>query len=231
MSHSAPSPNPTPQSQVLTRKRILLADDHQIFLEGLERLLQADFDVVGTASSGGALVALAKELEPDLIVTDYSMPELTGVQALDALRREGVTAKVIILTMHEDAEYATEAIERGVDGYVLKRAASAELLSAIREALNGGCWISPALAAEIIRSNRKKPREDAADARPGSNLSERQRRILALLVKGKIAKEIASELEISRKTVEYHKYKMMDQLGLKSTAELIQFAVRNELDH
>lgn len=217
-------------TRALPRKRLLLADDHQIFLEGLERLLQADFDVVGTASSGDALVALAKDVSPDLIVTDYSMPGLTGLEALDALRSQGVGAKVIILTMHEDAEYATEAIEHGVDGYVLKRAASAELLSAIREALEGGCWVSPALAAQIIRGGKKKPEEVEEPAGPGSNLSDRQRRILALLVQGKIAKEIASELGISRKTVEYHKYKMMDQLGMKSTAELIQFAVRNELD-
>ncbi|MEM9381691.1 MAG: response regulator transcription factor, partial [Planctomycetota bacterium] len=97
----------------MTRKRLLLADDHQIFLEGLERLLQADFDVVGTASSGDALVDLAKDLDPDVVVTDYSMPGLPGIEALDALRAEGLGAKVIILTMHEDAEYATEAIEHG----------------------------------------------------------------------------------------------------------------------
>ncbi|MEM9800147.1 MAG: response regulator transcription factor [Planctomycetota bacterium] len=214
----------------MVRKRLVLADDHQIFLEGLERLLQADFDVVGTASSGPDLVALARDQGPDVIITDYSMPGLTGIEALDALRAEGNPAKVIILTMHEDAEYATEAIEHGVDGYVLKRAASAELLSAIQEALGGGCWVSPALAAEIIRGSRERPEAPPREEKPGENLSDRQRRILALLVKGKIAKEIAAELGISRKTVEYHKYKMMDQLGTRSTAELIQFAVRNGLD-
>ena len=226
-SDSAPVRTPAPPP--LTRKRLLLADDHQIFLEGLERLLQSDFDVVGTASSGDALVDLAKDLDPDVVVTDYSMPGLTGIEALDALRAEGLGAKVIILTMHEDAEYATEAIEHGVDGYVLKRAASAELLSAIQEALGGGCWVSPALAAEIIRGTKRRA-GDESDEGPGATLSDRQKRILALLVQGKIAKEIASELEISRKTVEYHKYKMMHQLGLKSTAELIQFAVKNGLD-
>ena len=131
---SASAPVRTPAPPPLTRKRLLLADDHQIFLEGLERLLQSDFDVVGTASSGDALVDLAKDLDPDVVVTDYSMPGLTGIEALDALRAEGLGAKVIILTMHEDAEYASEAIEKGVQGYVLKRAAASELLAALRSA-------------------------------------------------------------------------------------------------
>ncbi len=212
----------------MTNHRILLADDHQMFLEGLERLLQKDFEIVGRAQSGHELVSLAGECQPDLIITDWSMPGLSGFDAVKELRARGITAKCIILTMHDDPAYASQAIEGGVDGYVLKRAATSELVSAIEEALAGGCWISPALAAKIIRDKSKV--DAGGDATPQSALTKRQTWILRLLVEGKIAKEIASDLGISRKTVEYHKYKMMSQLKLGSTAELIKFAVQNGLD-
>jgi len=209
-------------------QRILLADDHQMFLEGLERLLEKDFEIVGSAQSGPQLVAMADECSPDLIITDWAMPDLCGLEAVKAIRDKGLSPKCIILTMHEDPAYASQAIESGVDGYVLKRAATSELVSAIEEALAGGCWISPALAAKIIRNQNHD--EDGSGATPEASLTERQKRILSSLVDGKIAKEIASDLGISRKTVEYHKYKMMSQLKLGSTAELIKFAVQNGLD-
>jgi len=210
--------------------RILLADDHQMFLEGLERLLEKDFEIVGSAQSGPQLVAMADECSPDLIITDWAMPELCGLEAVKAIRGKGLSPKCIILTMHEDPAYASQAIESGVDGYVLKRAATSELVSAIEEALAGGCWISPALAAKIIRNQSNGEDGAGSDAAPEASLTERQQRILRSLVEGKIAKEIASDLGISRKTVEYHKYKMMSQLKLGSTAELIKFAVQNGFD-
>ena len=156
------------------------------------------------------------------------MPELCGLDAVKEIRKGGQDPKCIILTMHEDPAYASEAIESGVDGYVLKRAATSELVSAIEEALAGGCWISPALAAKIIRNKNRVG--DGEEAPAEASLTDRQVRILRSLVEGKIAKEIASDLGISRKTVEYHKYKMMNQLKLGSTAELIKFAVQNGLD-
>ena len=214
----------------MTPHRILLADDHQIFLEGLERLLRKDFEIVGAAQSGPELVKLASECNPDLIITDWSMPELCGLEAVKEIRKNGLDPKCIILTMHEDPTYASEAIECGVHGYVLKRAATSELVSAIEEALSGGCWISPALAAKIILDRSQEGSGEAAAAAPEASLSDRQVRILRSLVEGKIAKEIAGDLGISRKTVEYHKYKMMNQLKLGSTAELIKFAVQNGLD-
>ncbi len=224
----APSPSGAASAPQETRCRIVLADDHPIFLEGLQRLLQTQFDVIGTASTGGALVDLVAESAPDLVVTDYSMPGLTGVEAVRALKARGINCKVVMLTMHEDVEYALEALELGIDGYVLKRAASSELISAIKGALLGERWISPALAVDIISASKglanAKPANEAV---PIDRISSRQRHILEGLVQGKIAKEIAGELDLSRKTVEYHKYKMMEQLGVKSTAELIRFAVRN----
>ncbi len=212
-------------------QRILLADDHQMFLEGLERLLEKDFEIVGSAQSGPQLVAMADECSPDLIITDWAMPDLCGLEAVKAIRDKGLSPKCIILTMHEDPAYASQAIESGVDGYVLKRAATSELVSAIEEALAGGCWISPALAAKIIRNQHNGEDGAGSDATPEASLTERPKRILSSLVEGKIAKEIASDLGISRKTVEYHKYKMMSQLKLRSTAELITFAVQNGLDN
>lgn len=220
------SSHPKPLAE--PRRRIVLADDHPIFLEGLKRLLQTDFDVVGTASAGDKLVEVATSCRPDLVVTDYSMPGLTGVQAVRALNEIGLECKVIILTMHEDVEYALEALELGIDGYVLKRAASSELISAIKGAFMGERWISPALAVDIISASAGLATAKAAqETDPLERISSRQRHILEGLVQGKIAKEIAGELNLSRKTVEYHKYKMMEQLGVKSTAELIRLAVRN----
>jgi DNA-binding NarL/FixJ family response regulator len=221
-------PSNAPTSPVDSRCTIALADDHPIFLEGLKRLLQTQFEVVGTAADGGSLVDIVSENPPDIVVTDYSMPGMTGVQAVRKLKERGIDSKVVVLTMHEDVEYALEALELGIDGYVLKRAASSELISAIKGALQGERWISPALAVDIISASKglvqgKPPTESA----PLERISSRQRHILEGLVNGKIAKEIAGELDLSRKTVEYHKYKMMEQLGVKSTAELIRFAVRN----
>ena len=222
------SPGQTGIKPLTTKRRIVLADDHPIFLEGLKRLLQTEFEIVGTASAGDQLVDLAADCKPDLVVTDYSMPGLTGVQAVRALNERGLRCKVIILTMHEDVEYALEALELGIDGYVLKRAASSELISAIKGAFEGERWISPALAVDIISaSNGTALAKAEKEVTPLDCISSRQRHILEGLVHGKIAKEIAGELDLSRKTVEYHKYKMMEKLGVKSTAELIRLAVRN----
>ncbi len=220
--------NPTLAKVSEPKRRIVLADDHPIFLEGLKRLLQTEFDVVGTASAGDQLVELATTAKPDLVVTDYSMPGMTGVQAIRLLNERGLQCKVVMLTMHEDVEYAIEALEIGIDGYVLKRAASSELISAIHGAFGGERWISPALAVDIISHSAGRAASQATpEAAPLDQISSRQRHILEGLVQGKIAKEIAGELKLSRKTVEYHKYKMMEQLGVKSTAELIRLAVRN----
>ena len=210
------------------RCRIVLADDHPIFLEGLQRLLQTQFEVIGTASTGDGLVELVASTSPDLVVTDYSMPGKTGVEAVRAMKGRGISCKVVMLTMHEDVEYALEALQLGIDGYVLKRAASSELISAIKGALDGERWISPALAVDIISASKGLSSPKATrEVEPIEKISSRQRHILEGLVQGKIAKEIAGELDLSRKTIEYHKYKMMEQLGVKSTAELIRFAVRN----
>ena len=206
-----------------TKPRVLLADDHRIFLEGLEKLLRSEFEIVGTAEDGEALVAAAGETECDAMVIDFSMPSLNGLEALREIRARGIGAPVVMLTMHDSPSYAAAALREGVSGYVLKQSASVELVGALHEALAGKTWISPAIAGDVVRAMQ----EPEADA---SALTDRQIEILRLLVKGLIAKQIATQLDISPRTVEYHKYRMMRQLGFTNTAELIQYAVREGFD-
>lgn len=206
--------------------RVVLADDHQILLEGLTKVLSPHVEIVGTATDGAELVRVATKTKPDLIVTDYAMPKLNGLDAIDRIRESGIDPLVIVLTVHLDAEYATQAIERGVNGYVLKSGAATELVAAVNEVMDGGRWLSPALALSMLEEAPTVKGE--AESRLDS-LTDRQRGILALLVKGKSAKEIAEELDLSPKTIEYHKYRMMGELCVATSPELIQLAVKGGL--
>ncbi|MEM8709939.1 MAG: response regulator transcription factor [Planctomycetota bacterium] len=219
--------NPTVKPET-SAKTLVLADDHRMFLEGLERLLeiQTEFEVVGTAGDGEELVDLALDRRPDLIVTDLTMPGLSGLQAIHRVRDAGIDARAIILTMHVDPEFASKAIDSGVNGYVLKQAASTELVAAIEESLRGGRWVSPTLALSMLETERAPAPKDEG---PVHGLTARQREVLELLVQGKIAKEIAAALNISRKTVEYHKYRMMGELGVSNSAELIRVGIEGGL--
>ncbi len=210
------------------RKRVVLADDHPIFLDGLQRLLQVEYDVVACLGRGDDFIARSIAARPDLIVADDALPQMQGLAARESLQTAGLAAKLVVLTRSDDTRVAVDAIQRGVDAFVMKRSASTELLAAVRAALAGERWISPSLAVRIIQSLRDEPSE--LNQQAAQQLSTRQKSIIAGLVRGQIAKHIASDLGISRKTVEYHKYRLMEQLGLRSTAELIQFAVRNGLD-
>ncbi|MGE3310600.1 MAG: response regulator [Limisphaerales bacterium] len=206
------------------RPRVLLADDHQIVAEGINRILSAEFDLVGVVEDGRALVEAAKRLQPDVIVADITMPLLNGIDALTQLLKWNRAIKVVILSMHADAHYARRALQEGAAGYVLKHSAPAELLAAIRAALNGQPFVSPALTGRVIQSLR----QGANNAEePAAMLTPRQREILQLLAEGKSAKEIAGSLGISPRTVEFHKYQMMDTLRLKTGADLVRFAVKH----
>ena len=207
----------------MTRARILLADDHRIVVEGLKTLLSGEFELVGIVDDGARMLEAARRLLPDAIVADISMPQLNGIEALTALRDEGIDIPVIFLTMHREAEYAAMAMESGAAGYVLKHAAPDELILALRTALEGGTFVSPALAADLFQAARARSREQVD---PPFVLSDRQRDVLRLLADGQSAKEIARALDISPRTVEFHKYKVMESLGLKNSAELIQYAIR-----
>ena len=204
--------------------KILLADDHRIVLEGLKNLLEADYNVVGMVEDGHLLVSEAMRLKPDIIIADISMPSLNGIEAVRQIRKEGLHPKVIFLTMHNDALYAKEALDMGASGFVLKHSASSELITAIQEAIRGQTHISPAISQELLRLYKKD--KNGHEGILGS-LSSRQRQVLQLLAEGKSAKEIARVLKISPRTVEFHKYSLMQRLELKTSADLVHFAIKN----
>ncbi len=208
----------------MTRPRVLLADDHHIVVAGLAALLADDYEVVGRAADGRSLLELARQAAADFIVADISMPGLNGIAALHALRSEGLDLPVVFLTMHTEPAYARRALEAGAAGYVLKHAAPRELLQALRTAAAGGVFISPEIAAEVLGTPGQRPARD-----PASGLTPRQREILRLLVDGRSAKEIARLLDISHRTVEYHKYQAMEALGVTTNAELIGIALRLQI--
>lgn len=204
------------------KPRILLADDHKIVLDGLRSLLAPDFDIVGAAADGRQLLQLAQSLQPDVVVADISMPLLNGIDA--ARQLPGV--RFVFLTMHPDPSYLLRALQAGALGYVLKHAASEDLTTAIRHALRGESYVSPGLRTPAIDEMLD---ETKVHLRQSLELTPRQREVLQLLAEGKSAKEIGAILDISPRTVETHKYKMMDDLGVKTTAELIQHAIREGL--
>jgi DNA-binding NarL/FixJ family response regulator len=203
---------------------ILLADDHAIVTDGLARILkEADFDVVGAVRDGQQLLDAAARLRPDVIITDLSMPGLTGLDALARLRTEHIQSKVIVLTMHHDADLATDAIRGGASGFLLKESAGDELLTAVRHALAGKVYITPTVTQEIMERMAVPAKAKAPQVTP------RQRDILRLLVQGQRMKEIAATLGLSTRTVEGHKYQMMEALGVTSTAELVRYALERRL--
>jgi DNA-binding NarL/FixJ family response regulator len=208
----------------VSRPRVLLADDHRVVAEGLKRLLADDFELVGVVEDGRALIAAARKLQPDVIVADISMPHLNGIEAMAQLKKDNDRIKVVFLTMHQEPAYARRALEAGAAGFVVKHSAPAELVMAIHAAIKGQTFITPALAGDVLRQAQHEPRE-ADDG--GRLLTPRQREILQLLAEGRSAKEIAAELAISARTVEFHKYQIMETHGLRSNAELIHFAIKH----
>src|SRR5438552_804592 len=172
----------------MSKPRILIADDHRILAEGLRGLLEPEFEVVGVVADGRELVAAARKQRPDVIVADVTMPSLNGIDAAAQLRDAGVEAKVVFLTMHRDVAYARRAMETGAAGYVLKHSAAAELVTAVREAVRGGTYVTPAIAGELLQSYREG---DTASHGPGHQLTARQREVLQLVAEGRSAKEVA----------------------------------------
>ncbi|HUO07897.1 MAG TPA: response regulator transcription factor [Phycisphaerae bacterium] len=210
----------------MSRPRVLLADDHRIVVEGLRSLLAEEFNLVSVVEDGRAMIDAAKKLQPDIIVADIAMPRLNGIDAFIQLRKDMPRMKAVFLTMHQEIAYARRALEAGASGFVLKHAAPSELILAIRTALSGNVYITPSLTGEILHAMRTGP--NASD-QPATQLTSRQREILQLLAEGRSAKEIATSLEISARTVEFHKYHMMEVLGLRNNAALIMFAVKHGL--
>ncbi len=209
----------------MTRPRILLADDHLVVIEGLRRILEGEFEIVGVAHDGPAMVQAAAELQPDLIVADISMPLLNGIEATRQILNLNPKARVVVLTMHPDVPYASEALDAGASGYVLKSAAGQLLVTAIREALRGRVFVTPSITADSVQSRSgRPPSRKRKDAQP---LTARQREVARLISEGRPTKEIAEVMKVSVRTVEFHKYRAMEALGLNTVAELIQFAVKH----
>ena len=207
----------------MRRVRVLLADDHRIVAEGLKKLLEPEFELIGIVEDGFALLKVAAEKKPDVIVTDISMPGLNGIEALEELKKKNPDVRVVCLTMHRELAYARRALDAGVLGYVLKHSAPEELAIAVRAAAQGHTFITSAIAGEVLQSIQSG---EAASADPVRKLTLRQREILRLLADGESAKEIARRLKISPRTVEFHKYSMMETLGVSTSAELIRFALK-----
>jgi len=210
----------------MTRAKILLADDHRIVAEGLRGLLEPEFELVGIVEDGRAMLEAVDKLKPDVVVADVSMPLLNGIEAVRQLKKKNKNIRVVMLTMHLDVTYAASAFEAGASGYVLKHSAPSELITAINSALKGRTYITPLLAGELLQFHKQKPPGESSAL---AQLTSRQRQVLQLLAEGRCVKEVASILEISTRTVEFHKYSMMESLGLKSSADLVRFAVKHGL--
>jgi len=206
------------------RPRILIADDHSMILAGLRKLVEADGDVVGAVEDGRALVEEAQRLRPDVILLDISMPLLNGLDAARQLTKLVPDSKLIFLTMHATPTYATEAFKAGASGYLIKRSAASELKQAIHAVMRGQHYMTPLITKDVLAATLHPP-QSTVRQRPVAALTPRQREVLQLIAEGKGTKDIATLLNISVKTVEFHKSRIMDELDLHSTAELTKYAV------
>jgi DNA-binding NarL/FixJ family response regulator len=210
----------------MNRTRLLLADDHAVLIDGLVSLVGKTFDIVGTAQDGRGLIEMAKQSRPDVIIMDISMPHLNGIDAARILRKEVSSARLLFLTMHTDLPLVEEAFRAGASGYVLKVCPSDEFVKAIQCVARGGHYITPLLAGDLISTLIGNGLQTSGRQ---NGLTLRQREVLQLLAEGKTMKEVAARLNISTRTTESHKYEIMRQLGVKTTAELIRYAVRLKL--
>jgi DNA-binding NarL/FixJ family response regulator len=206
----------------MARPRVLLGDDHAMFSEGLRRILEPQFEIVGTAENGLDLVAAAERLQPAVVVADLSMPLLNGIGVARRLKKAANPPKIILLTMHADPTLATQAFKEGVSAYVLKSSPASEIVTAILEALRGRVYISPAVAGDILGELTKTHGQSMKLA---PELTPRQKEVLQLIAEGKAPKEIASILNVSPRTVEFHKYRIMETIGARTIAELTRYAV------
>lgn len=207
-----------------TKPRVVLADDHPLIVEGLRKVLSTDFEVVGVAFDGVSLVNQAEQLKPDVIVLDIAMPLLNGVEAARRLRGVVPDARIVFVTQKTDREYVQIAFRSGASGYVVKQSAAGELVTALQEVMAGRYYVSPQVRKGV--PGDFDPLRNPADVFK-SGLTGRQREVLQLVAEGKAAKEIAALLDISVKTVEYHKAGIMEALGLRSTAELTRYAIEH----
>jgi DNA-binding NarL/FixJ family response regulator len=229
LSRSRPSPDfglkHCSKDDAMNLPRVILADDHTLLVEALRKLLEFRCEVVGTVSDGRALLDVAPKLQPDVIVADIGMPLLNGLDAGRQLKAKMPGVKLIFLTMNEDPDLAAEAMRTGASGYLLKKSAASELIRAIQHALKGRSYVTPQIARGIQEAVVQTPRPRKRTKTPTS----RQREVIQLLAEGKSMKEAAGILKVTARTIAFHKYRVMKELSLKSTAELIRFAFSNRI--
>ena len=209
----------------MSRTRVLLADDHRLLREAFTRLIESECEVVGGVGDGRAVLAEASKLQPDIVVMDVAMPLLNGLDAARQLHKQSPKIKVIFVTQNEDPDIAAEAFRAGAAGFLLKNSGANELLTAIKEVARGRSYVTPLATRWLVDSLLQPP---AAPAR-GVDLSPRQREVLQLLAEGHTMKEVARQLQITARTVAFHKYAMMDQLGVNTNAELFRAAIKHHL--
>jgi len=208
------------------RSRVLIADDHSLVAELCKRLLETEFDVVGVVGDGRALVRAAGQLKPDVIIVDVAMPILNGLDAGRQVKEILPSVKLVYLTMNPDPEIAAEAFARGASGYLLKTCASSEMVLAVRQVLRGKTYLSRGLSRDAIECLRWEHKEMVNE---NERLTARQREVLQLLAEGRVMKEVGGILNMTTRTVAYHKYRIMEVLGAKSSAELVKYAVRSHI--
>jgi DNA-binding NarL/FixJ family response regulator len=208
----------------VAKARVLIADDHTLVAEAFKRLLEPECEVVGMAADGRALLRLAPQLNPDLVLVDLNMPLLNGLDASEQLKQSLPKIKIIVLTMNEDPEIAAETMDKWASGYLLKKSAGSELLKAVRDVLRGGKYVTPALQEGIAEIVARDSRSDS-----GRTLTPRQREVLQLLAEGHTMKEAAAILNVATRTVAFHKYRIMQDFGLENNSELLRFAMKHKL--
>jgi DNA-binding NarL/FixJ family response regulator len=209
----------------MPKPRVIIADDHTLLAEAFEKLLAPECDVVAKAADGRALLAAVQEFRPDVVILDVAMPLLNGLDAGRRIKQSHPSVKLVFVTMNEDPDLAAEAFRAGGSAYLLKRSAGSELLVAIREAMRHRSYVTPLVTEGMLGSLMHAAQREKSP----TQLTTRQREVLQLLAEGKSMKEVASILNVAPRTVAFHKYRMMEQLKIKTSAELIQFAVRQHL--
>jgi DNA-binding NarL/FixJ family response regulator len=208
----------------MVKPRLLLADDHTLVLEAFKKLLEPEFEIIGMVTDGRRLLELAPQLRPDVILIDLSMPLLNGMDAGERIKKMVPSAKLIVLTMNEDYELASKALREWASGYLLKSSAGSELVKAVREVLKGRSYTTPRVAQRQVEEFVRDPRQDRV-----KNLTTRQREVLQLLAEGRTMKEAAALLEVATRTVAFHKYRIMEEFGLKTNSDLVRFAIKERV--
>lgn len=206
------------------RPTVLLIDDHTLVLDAFKKLLEPEFEIVGTVSDSQEAMSVAVDLKPDIIVLDLGMPHMNGLQAGPELKKRLPRTKVIVLTMNEDSEVARESLRLWASGYLLKKSAGSELVKAIREALRGRTYVTPMTERQLQEQFIRDP-----DLEHSRSLTPRQREVLRLLAEGRTMKETADALHVTPRTIAFHKYKIMEEFGLKNNSDLVKLALREKV--